>query len=97
MTAETRTTITLGDIAAVEYECVGCQAKMIRIIEKGHMIPLACGNCGREWFAKDSNEHRDLSRLTEILKDFPKSSVNKQVFIRLEITGTIPATSTHGR
>lgn len=85
MTIETRSTIGIGDVTAIEYECAHCHSQMIRLLDDKHNIPMRCGNCPALWFAEDSNEHNDLKLLVSVLREFPKSSVNAQVAIKLEI------------
>jgi len=94
MTLETRTTITLGDVAAIEYECAHCRSRTIRLLDDQHSVPLRCGNCSSLWFADNSNEHNDLKLLVSTLRDIPKSSINQHVTIRLEIRQVIPPKST---
>ena len=85
ITVETRSTIGLQDITAIEYECTNCHSKTLRLLDDKHNIPMRCGNCPSLWFAENSSEHRDLQLLVSVLRDFPRSSVNAHVAIKLEI------------
>jgi DNA-directed RNA polymerase subunit RPC12/RpoP len=87
MTVETRRTIELRDILAIEYECSQCGAKTIRTLNEKHAIPGMCGNCSATWIVDGSQEHRDLIVFVNTLRTFPKSSVNAHVRIKLEVAG----------
>jgi hypothetical protein len=49
MTNETRTTIQLSDIKAIEFECSACHCRIVRPV--GGLQPklLACPECGITW------------------------------------------------
>jgi hypothetical protein len=92
MTRETRTTIELGDINAVEIECTACHYRAVR--PAGGVYPqniMSCpGGCGALW-----TPYRDsLNTLREAvfqLKNFSailSAQGNKPPFVvRLEISG----------
>jgi hypothetical protein len=86
MTLETRNTIELKDVVAIEYECAGCRAKTVRVLNDKHVIPLTCGNCNTPWFAQGSNEWRHLQDLVATFAEL-RSSITKEVGVRLEIAG----------
>lgn len=92
MTIETRSTIGIGDITAIEYECLHCHCKTIRLLDDKHNVPLRCGNCSSNWFADGSREHREICRLLDVLRNFPESSVKTQVAVKFEIR-ELPKTS----
>ena len=85
MTIETRSTIGLDDIVALEYECKNCKSKSVRLLDERHKIPAGCANCGHQWLADGSQEHQDLTLFLNVLKTFPRSSVNKHVMVKLEL------------
>jgi|ERR1017187_7214904 transcription elongation factor Elf1 len=87
MTVETRHTIELQDILAIEYECSHCGAKTIRTLNEKHAIPAMCGNCSAMWIVDGSQEHRDLNMFVNTLRSFPKSSVNAHLRVKLEVAG----------
>lgn len=49
MTNETRTTIQLSDLKAIEFECVGCHARIVRPIGVWQFPLVACSECGANW------------------------------------------------
>jgi predicted RNA-binding Zn-ribbon protein involved in translation (DUF1610 family) len=49
MTSETRTTIQLSDIKAVEFECVRCHHRLVRPIGTWQTPVFACPECGETW------------------------------------------------
>ena len=59
MTVETRTTIELGDINAVEFECKNCRTKTVRQLDK-LQVPTSCDNCGDRWFIDGNPESGEL-------------------------------------
>ena len=88
MTFETRTTINLEDIRAIEYECTKCHSRSVRLLDDKHTVASGCNNCNNRWLADGSQEHEDLKTLLNVLRNFRKSSVNTHVTIRLDISGT---------
>jgi len=87
MTIETRSTIDLDDITAIEYECAKCRCKTIRALDDNHRIPAMCGNCSAVWMTDGSREHKELSTFVADLREFRRSSVNQHVGIRFEVRG----------
>lgn len=87
MTVETRRTIELQDVQALEYECKYCGAKTVRFLNEKHSIPATCGNCNATWISDGSPEHADLVRFVRILMSFPKSTVNAHVRVKLDVIG----------
>lgn len=97
MTVETRSTIGLDDIVALEYECSRCKCTSVRLLDNKHTIPATCGNCHNGWFADGSQEHRDLELLLNVLRNFPKASINQHVKIKLELRSTALQTLSGGQ
>jgi DNA replicative helicase MCM subunit Mcm2 (Cdc46/Mcm family) len=62
MTVETRTTMQLSDIKAIEFECTHCHAKRIFQIRNFDTPPLNCGSCGESqpWFVANSPDRSDI-------------------------------------
>lgn len=87
MTIETKNTIELGDITAISYQCKNCKATTVRLLDDKHIVPGRCGNCAQAWLSDGSTEHNLLKMLLSVLREFPKSSVNQHVAIRLEVAG----------
>jgi hypothetical protein len=97
MTVETRRTIELTDIDAIEYECRKCGATTVRLLDESHRIPVACGNCATVWTIETSQEHMDLMRFVSLLRYFPKSTANAHVRIKLEVRGIEESVNASGR
>ena len=51
MTSETRTTIQLSDIKAVEFECSSCHHRIVRPVGAWQSYLSECPECGSNWSA----------------------------------------------
>jgi hypothetical protein len=63
MTIETKGTIELKDITAVEFRCKQCGHASIRKINDDLKIPALCGNCDRQYhlgYGPDGQELRNF-------------------------------------
>lgn len=49
MTSETRTTIQLSDIKAVEFECTNCHHRLVRPLGVWQSRWDSCPECGSNW------------------------------------------------
>ena len=49
MTIETRTTIQLSDIRAIEFECRSCHCRIVRPMGGTQPIMPVCPECGVTW------------------------------------------------
>ena len=87
MTVETRRTIALEDLKAIEYECLYCHTKSVRLLDEKNRVASACGNCNRGWLTDGSREHTELQTFVNVLMSFRNSSINQHVGIRFECTG----------
>jgi hypothetical protein len=70
MTVETRTTITLGDLTHVEFECGKCYVRTIRPLSDDTFVPATCPASGcdnKNWFTMGSQEHQDLRTLINLI------------------------------
>ncbi len=70
MTIETRATVELKDLAAVEYQC-NCGAKSVRPIggglrERGNTVPVKCEACGELWTV-DGSVARHIAQLLNLV------------------------------
>jgi hypothetical protein len=88
MTLETRATIELQDIAAIEVECSKCHTKTAYQIASFNP-PIRCSACAdhdrQQWLIPGSGEMEDLKRLAEIIRCYGVST--KLPFgLRLELT-----------
>ena len=89
MTIETRGTIELADVLAVEYECANqsCRARVIRPLERsgGIAVPRACGNCGSSWFTDPSQEAQELKDFLETIARYKGAKL--PFVLRFEVSG----------
>jgi hypothetical protein len=83
MTRETRTTIELGDIAAIEFECTQCHSRTTRLLDKWNQSPASCGNCGEQWMLTHSGDFKSIDTLANLIRTF--SSHAMPFTMRLEI------------
>jgi hypothetical protein len=90
MTTETRTTIELGDVLAIEFECKKCGAKIAVPIEKFRQAPLRCAACdtqeAEQWLVANGPEsdHSRIGRLAQLIAQL--SELKPEHFaMRLEI------------
>jgi hypothetical protein len=87
MTIETRTTVQLSDIKAIEFECAKCHAKSIFQIGKFDNPPLNCGACGGEpWFVANTPDRSDIAKLAQIITRF-SGQPSSGFAMRLEVRG----------
>lgn len=87
MTAETRITITLSDIKAVEFECAECHVRTTRPVSEDNFIPEMCpanGCQNKNWFAHGSQEHKDLMFLIDVIHQYGQRR-NPKYNIRFEV------------
>jgi hypothetical protein len=96
MTAETRTTITLADIKAIEFECTECHTRTIRPLPGDRYTPAACPSdeCqNKNWYPYHSAEHEELVKLLDLIHRYGKKQ-NPMYSIRFEVEGLTPTRST---
>ena len=92
MTTETRTTIELQDIIAIELECKLCGTKSTRKLDKNLVVPVICDNCRDQWMIGNSDE---LHALTSFFQELCRYTGNKFKYkLRLQITPSVSQTST---
>jgi DNA replicative helicase MCM subunit Mcm2 (Cdc46/Mcm family) len=89
MTIETRTTLELKDIRAIEFECNTCHTKTVYPIAKYGNPPTHCSHCteGRQWIVTGSEEWEELSKLGKTIQGASKSA---GFTLRLEIAPIPP-------
>jgi len=92
MTFETRATIQICDILAIEYECPKCRAKSVRPIVdpsnregRSNAIPRACGNCNALWIPENSQVEQDLRELLNSIGEFRSEGERLPFAMRFEI------------
>jgi hypothetical protein len=88
VTSETRTTIQLSDIQAIEFECRACHCRITRPMGGRQILMLICPECETTW----ANYRGDMEILTKIASqiarlagiDDPKNQA--PFVVRFEIT-----------
>lgn len=87
MTSETRTTIQLADIVAIEFECHNCHSKVIRPISLDNAVPARCSQgCQPQWFIDTSQDHLKMRELLALMEYCSKIN-SKDFSFRLEVRG----------
>ena len=93
MTIETKTTIQLNDVKAVEFECKNCHRITIVPIQVAKSIPISCQCESPHWMSVNGEMHQGLIRLMELLGRFGEA--NREPFSsRFVIDGTSGRAST---
>ena len=92
MTTETRTTIELQDITAVEFECKQCGTKTTRKLDNALVIPVTCDNCRDQWVIGNSDEFHQLTAFFQQFKHYAGDKFKYR--LRLQITPSVSQTST---
>lgn len=95
MTTETRTTVQLSDIQAIEFECKKCHAKAVFKIASFEGPPLHCISCGQPpelsgaWFGANSEERTRIADLGRIIRQLARFSDHAETkfTVRLEVSG----------
>ena len=71
MTSETRTTIQLSDLKAIEFECQGCHCRISRPVGGQQQLMLVCPECGSSWAT-----HRGVMEyLIATISRLPKAAI----------------------
>lgn len=83
MTVETRTTIELKDVEAVEFGCSKCGNRIIRQLTETPRVPMACDNCGEAWFSGTGPENGQLGDFLRRLHRYGKD--DSPCILRLHI------------
>lgn len=84
MTIETRRTIELQDVAACEFVCHKCRAKVVRLLNREFVLPTECGNCQTAWIT-EGKETLELQTFIDLL--MREATGNRPFTLRLEIKG----------
>jgi hypothetical protein len=89
MTTEKRTTISLGDVLAIEFECHTCHSKVIRPITLDNAVPPRCSRgCQVQWFTDSSTDYQNLKHLLELISFCSKIN-SKDFTFRFEVKNPI--------
>jgi hypothetical protein len=87
MTLETRMTIELKDIKAIELECSVCHAKMVYPIHKFSSPPTTCNICKppKTWMVAQGEEYKNLIQLVTLIRNMTGLE-EVGLIMRLDIT-----------
>lgn len=74
MTVETKTTIELSDVEAVEFECKNCHSVSKWPISIAKSPPLQC-HCGSpsQWMTLGGDMHTNITHLIELMRQLGKA------------------------
>lgn len=98
MTVETKTTIELGDIKAVEFECADCGSKAVLPIAKLATPPMRCSFCQKDtqWLAPGGRDYSDIVTLGRLIGWFSSGEKPKAFSLRLHVTNACASREGHG-
>jgi hypothetical protein len=84
MTIETKGTIELQDIIAVEFRCK-CGSLLTRKLSELFRVPISCGDCDAQWYLPQSQEAQNLEMFFRNLARYRASKFPCD--LRLVVTG----------
>ena len=88
MTKETRITIEVQDIKAIEIECEGCNARQVRPVSSWQPNLVSCSVCNSPLMMPNSDDSRLLTNLAAVLAALTGSAgATRPYKIRLEVQG----------
>jgi DNA replicative helicase MCM subunit Mcm2 (Cdc46/Mcm family) len=88
MTIETRTTLELGDIQAIEFECGSCHTKIVFPIGQFKDPPTRCSACGErsgQWLVHGNADFSEIKNLVFIIQSISTRKQEKFA-MRFQIT-----------
>jgi hypothetical protein len=86
MTVETKTTIQLSDIKAVEFECKNCHRVVSWPIQVVMKLPTECTCSTPQWMTIGGDMHQRLTSLIEQIRTLAKAS-GEPFVIRFAVEG----------
>ena len=87
MTIETRTTMELKDIKAIEFECATCHTKVVYSIDQFSQPVFVCYTChpSKTLISERSTDHKTIVQLVQLINQL--SQLERGVFLmRFDIT-----------
>jgi hypothetical protein len=87
MTIETNTTLELGDVTAIEFECESCHTKTVLPVAKFKNAPIHCPFCKEspQWFIPGSRDFADVNVLGRVIQWFSSAEKPKGFVMRFHI------------
>ncbi len=98
MTIETRTTIELKDIRAIEFECATCHTKTVYSIDQFTHPVFTCYTChpSKVLVAERSSDHKSIGSLVDLINQLSK--LDPTIFaMRFDITDSSASREANGR
>lgn len=90
MTIETRTSIELSDITALEFECKDCHTRIMFPVAGFKDPPIYCSVCfeksKKQWMVLGNQDFRDIHTLGHIIQLFSGMNKPDGFVMRLHIT-----------
>lgn len=85
MTIETKTTIELQDVNAIEFECKECGSKITLSFDKFKQPPTRCSVCerGNQWLIPGDRNFADLMTLGRVIQWFHGQEKPQRFTLRL--------------
>lgn len=85
MTIETKTTIQLSDVKAIEFWCKSCSRMVSYPIGSARNPPFKCECLGSpQWMGVGDNTYRDLTMLISLIQRYGQTN-GEQFFLRFEV------------
>jgi hypothetical protein len=88
MTRETRTTIDVSDIVAIEFECSKCHSQTIRYLGNWHKTPIGCGSCDEQWMLPHSNDFKNLELFVSMICGITGKAMPFRLRLEIKADGT---------
>lgn len=76
MTSEVKTTIEPGDILTIEFLCVACGSRAVRLIGDYRRKIFGCNNCNASW-EHLATEFNQIGQLVNLLQFFASKQAEK--------------------
>jgi hypothetical protein len=88
MTVETKMTLELNDVTAIEFECNACHARTTLSITNFRNPPMHCSLCQnpQQWFIGGDRDYSDIVALGRVIQWFSGAERPKGFVMRLHIT-----------
>ena len=87
MTSETRFTVDLADIRAIDLLCKACNGSLALNPKwrKPLMIPLSCPSCGEKWLTEGSEMHRAIRDLLDSIRTIVEMDAKNEFKFELRV------------
>jgi hypothetical protein len=88
MTSETRFTVDLADVRAIDLLCKACTGSVALNPKwrKALMIPISCPSCGETWLTEGSEMHRAIRDLLDSIRTIGEMEERNEFKFELRVT-----------